>query len=457
MSQNSTPSSSSPSAVSADSTAAKEEIKVDSRTVNWVMTTNFAEGLPFMIVRIVSTVFYTDIGLRERYLGYLNILAGAWNLKFLWAPFVDIFSTKRRWIVALQAAIASLIMLVALICYTIPAEGDPTRYLAFIAIIFVGMAFLSATNDIAIDAYYLEGIPNKADQAAYSGFRILAYRLAMVFARSGLVALAAIMGSVLGGTNKYLPWVYAFAAGGLMMFALAIVHSLMLKDFYPKQTTTTAKEKLHAYGQAFASYLKQDRVALVIIFIIIYKIGDEILFSMVTPFLLREIGLTKGQLSWLGGFVGAAGTIIGAMIGGWWIKQWGLKRAIWPLTLLMNFNIWAYIWLAWAKPNPQTTSGITLIAVIHGYEQIAAGLGSTALTVFIMRTCNPNFRAAHYAIGSAIMSLCATLIGSFGGVIVENIGYLNLFIIAFFASIPSMLMLFVVPIQDDAPTIPTTK
>lgn len=416
----------------------------------WVMTTNFAEGLPFMIVRILSSVFFTDIGVKERYLGYLNFFGIPWNFKFLWSPIVDIFSTKRRWMVVIQGLISILTMAIAMICYSIPAEGDPSKFLLLISVIFVGMAFIAATNDISIDAYYLEGLRDKTSQAAYSGYRVMAYRLSMIFARSGLVALAAYVGNQLGGTNKYLPWAYAFAGGALVMILLSLFHQFFVSDFVTKQFgSSSAKEKMAAFGNAFTSYLQQDRVVLILAFIITYKVGDEILFSMVTPFLMRELGINKAQYSWIAGIVGAWCTVIGAMLGAWWIKKYGLKRAIWPLTLMMNVNMWAYIWLAWVKPNPNTNFGLSLIAIAHGYEQIAAGLGSAALTVFMMRTCKPDFKAAHYAIGSAIMSIPATFIGGFGGWIVESIGYLNLFILAFFASIPSMIMLTKLPIAEE--------
>jgi MFS transporter, PAT family, beta-lactamase induction signal transducer AmpG len=432
------------------------------QTTLWVNTTYFAEGLPYMIVRIISTVFFTDLGIKERYLGYLNFLAVPWNLKFLWSPLLDIFSTKRRWLITLQFLISLLTMAIAVTAFFLPSTGDTSRYVVFIVVIFVGMAFLSATNDIAIDAYYLEGLTDKGDQALYSGYRIMAYRIAMIFARSGLVALVAIIAAQMGikteqnpnpqGAIMALPWAYALAAGGLTMFLIALFHAIKLPQFERKRVVKEDEKKetiWNTFGRAFSTYLQQERIALVLAFIILYKIGDEILFSMTTPFLKRELGITNEQYAWVGGIVGAACVVLGAMVGGWWIKRQGLKKAIWPLTILMNFNIWAYIWLAYIKPDPKTTAGIAKIAFVHGYEQLAAGLGSAALLIYLLRTCKPDFKAAHYAIGSAIMTLGGTLFGGFGGQIVEKYGYLNLFILAFFASIPSMLLLFWVPLKDE--------
>jgi MFS transporter, PAT family, beta-lactamase induction signal transducer AmpG len=438
------------------------EKKKSFQTTLWVNTTYFAEGLPYMIVRIVSTVFFTDLGLKERYLGYLNFLAVPWNLKFLWAPLLDIFSTKRRWLITMQLLISLLTMSIAVTSFFLPMAGDASRYLVLIAVIFVGMAFLSATNDIAIDAYYLEGLTDKSDQALYSGYRIMAYRIAMIFARSVLVAMVAIIAARMGIKNEQnpnpqgimmsLPWAYGLGAGGLTMFLIAIFHAIKLPRFEQKRVLKAGEKKetlWSTFGRAFSTYLQQERIAVVLAFIILYKIGDEILFSMTTPFLKRELGITNDQYAWVGGIVGAAGLVLGAMVGGWWIKRQGLKKAIWPLTILMNFNMWAYIWLAYVKPDPKTTAGIAKIAFVHGYEQVAAGLGSAALLIFLLRTCKPDFKAAHYAIGSAIMTLGGTLFGGFGGQIVEKYGYLNLFILAFFASIPSMLLLFVVPLKEE--------
>jgi MFS transporter, PAT family, beta-lactamase induction signal transducer AmpG len=439
----------------------------------WVMTTNFAEGFPYMLVRILSTVYFTDIGVKERYLGYLNFLGIPWNFKFLWSPFIDIFSTRKRWMTIIQALIAMLTMAIALISYTIPMQGEISHYLVFISFIFIGMAFLAATNDIAIDAYYLEGLPDKSVQAAYVGYRMLAFRLSMIFARTGLVAFVDYLVFHIASNNKYphwvykmpflaspdkyRPWAYAFVAGSITMLLLSLFHGFALRN-YEAARKGDAKEKLHSYGRAFWVYLSQERAAMVLLFIILYKIGDEIIFSMVTPFLMRELAITKTQYAWVGGIVGAAGTIVGAMLGGYWIKRTGLKRAIWPLTILMNFNIWAYIWLAWAKPDPATQVGISMIAFVHGYEQFAAGLGSAALTVFMMRLCHAEFKAAHYAIGSAIMSIPSTLIGGFSGRLVEQMGYFNLFVLGFFATIPSMIMLYWLPIKDEADnTVTTTK
>ncbi len=177
------------------------------------------------------------------------------------------------------------------------------------------------------------------------------------------------------------------------------------------------------------------------------QLGDEMLFSMNTPFLMRELLVTKTQLSLIAGMVGSFSVIGGAMLGAWWIAKQGLRKAIWPITVFMNINILAYVLLAVLKPQATTFNGLALITCVHSYENIAAGLGNAALTVYLMTLCNREFKAAHYAVGTAVMSLGATVIGSFGGVLVEQIGYVWLFMISFLASVPSIVLLFWLPVE----------
>lgn len=421
------------------------------KTSLWVASTYFAEGLPYMIVRFMSSVFFTDMGVREALLGFINFLGIPWNLKFLWAPFLDIFGTKRGWMLKIQFLITALVFVIAIFA-GLHTNSNPGIILHLIAFLFVGLAFIAATNDISIDAYYLEGLTNKEDQAAYSGLRVMAYRIAVIYARSVLVAIAALAN-----------WFWGFGAGALTMLALFILHKLMLPKFEKDVVASEAKQShgiassasgllamtSKKFIESFASYLKQEKVALVLIFVATYKLGDEILFSMNTPFLMREMGLTKTQLAWLSGFVGSFAAIAGALLGAYWIKSVTLKKAIWPITILMNINILAYLALSEGRPSAATAAGITFIAAVHAYENIAAGLGTAALMVYLMRLCNPQFKAAHFAIGSAIMSLGSTLIGGFGGIIVEQFGYSNLFIFGFFATIPAMLLLFFIPMHED--------
>lgn len=429
-------------------------VKTDTKTLIWVNTTYFAEGLPYMVVRILSSLYFTQLGVREAYIGYLNYLGLPWNLKFLWAPLVDAWFSKKRWQVGLQALFGILTLALAGLSFAAGSATDGSMYLTIIASVFVVMAFIAATNDIAIDGFYMEAIPTREQQALLSGYRVLSYRLAMVFARSGLVGVVAFASARLTRGSVYYSWSLAFLITGIILCLIAALHATILPKLdraggVSKADRGRIASALRVFREGFLTFLEQPKVGVILTFIVLYKLGDELLFSMVTPFLVRELRITTEQYAWLAGIVGAAGTIVGAIIGGWWIKRVGLRKALWPLTLLMNLNLWLYVWLSIAKPDPATTPGISVIAAIHGVEQIAAGLGNAALLIFLLTTCSKEFRATHYAIGSAIMSIPGTLLGGAAGGFVESYGYTTLYVWAFIASIPGMCLIPFVPIREE--------
>lgn len=423
----------------------------------WVSSLYFAEGLPYMLVRYLFGVYLTDLGVKEAFLGFLNFLGIPWNFKFLWAPIADLWGNKRSWVLWAQSAVTALALvlgLLALLGPEVQLDGGAAQAVldgwalhASLACI-VALAFLAATHDITIDAFYMEAISDPGTQAAYTGVRVMTYRLAVVFAKSVLVALASWAG-----------WAISFWAGAGVMGLLLLFHSHHLPQV---QSNTALRRKaadaggrtgpltnsLAEYGRAFVSYVRQPRIAVILAFVITYKLGDEVLFSMNTPFLMRELGLTKDTMSWMAGLLGTAASIGGSLLSAWAIRRWGFRNAVWPLTLSMNLNIWAYVWLAWSLPDSGSTLGLTTIAVVHAYEQFAAGLGNAVLVVYIMRTCLPEFKAAHYAVATAISSLGGTFMGGFGGVVVEQTSYVTLFLIAFAASLPSMGLLFFLPHKD---------
>jgi PAT family beta-lactamase induction signal transducer AmpG len=424
-------------------------------TVAWVSTTYFAEGLPYMVVRWLSGIYATLIGLPETTISSMNLLGIPWNFKFLWAPLVDWLSTKRNWLIRVQFTITVLCGVLALLAHIGPKEPpagmkrvtwdmlaavtNPMTGLShktivvLILVVLALMAVAAATNDIAIDAFYMAGLPNKRDQAAYTGLRSGAYRVAMLFSKAALIGYAALS--------------YGFAIAAVVMGLLTLFHMIALPQFETRQQSERPPFGQHLRA-ALTSYLSQSKIAISLVFIVCYKLGDELLFAMNSTFLLREVKVTTEQFKFLSVWIATPTAIGGTMAGAWLIKRYGLRRVAWPLTLAMSLTIWAYVWLAWAKPNPADHYAFMQICVIHGYEQIAAGLGSAVLTIFLVYTCKAEFKAAHFAIGSAIMSIGGTTLGSASGFFVSRIGYTNLYIAAFIVSLPALALLPYVPLEQ---------
>jgi len=272
-------------------------------SVPWVATTYYGEGLPYSIVHQVSAELFTAFGASLAAVGYTSLYGLAWNFKFLWSPAVDVIGQKRAWVVGTQIALA-----LAMFALAMPAQhGD----LPTVAWLLIPVSILAATQDVAVDGFYLDALSDKR-QAALSGLRIGAYRIAMLVGKGGLVVLAGLAGG----------WKAAFFAAGAMMLLLGIGHALLL----PRPAKVVRSEKgAIAFWRAFVSFLKQPKVGLVLAFILTYRAGDALMFNQGTPF-LKDLGLSLTQRGIVSGTWGTLASVGGSMLGGYIISRWGLAR-----------------------------------------------------------------------------------------------------------------------------------
>lgn len=477
----------------------------------WCFSTYFAEGFPFSIIRSVSAVFFRDHGVSLEAVGMTTFFALPWILKFFWGPLVDEFATKKRWLLAMQAALAVLIGAAA---FLVPLPAAPR----LIAILFFAGAFVAATHDIAIDGYYLTAL-DKVGQTKFLGYRVMAYRVAMLFGTGVIVTI---------GTS--FSWTAAFLCAGLLLGLLAAYHSLFLPEceterrpfgqmlplfarsrvllsaaliaaiiagFYlffnsalfhgweqaapflkelnfsravglglllalaliaasrKRLAALLTKKPESFYGRAFLTFMDQEKIGLILAFIILVRSGEFMASAMTSPFMI-DLGI-KRHYGWIAGGVGLPASIVGALVGGWMISRYGLKRVIWPFLLAQNLTnvvysllargLSAYLTLNTSAAHPvfMGAGNLALTACVHGLEQLGSGLGLAVLTTYLMRICKSEFKAAHFAIGSGLMSLGGIVAGVGSGFIASWLGYSGMFFICFLISIPSMLLLFWVP------------
>ncbi len=477
----------------------------------WCFSTYFAEGFPYSMIRSVSAVFFRDRGVSLEGVGLTTLFGLPWILKFFWGPLVDEFASKRRWLLAMQWALAALIGAAAFLA---PLPAAPR----LVAILFFAGAFVAATHDIAIDGYYLAAL-DKEGQTRFLGYRIMAYRMAMLTGTGVIVTV---------GTN--LSWPLAFLLAGLLLALLAAFHSLLLPEPESERRPFAAmlgllarpralasaglaaalvaalyflfKSPLYAgwkqswpllgelsfaravglglllalallaafrsrlaafltrdpdsfYGRAFLTFMEQEKIGLVLAFVILARSGEFMVSSMASAFAV-DLGI-KEHYGWIAGGVGLPASIAGALIGGWAIARLGLKRVIWPFLLAQNLTNVAYMALAGglapylalntgaAVPRFIGAGNLVLAAGVHGFDQFASGLGTAVLTTFLMRICKMEFKAAHFAIGSGLMSLGGIVAGVGSGFVASWLGYSGMFLISFIISIPGMVLLFWVP------------
>ncbi|MBU2831661.1 MFS transporter [Acidithiobacillus ferriphilus] len=398
------------------------------KTFNWIASTYYAEGLPYSLVQQVSVQFFTYAGASLQIIGLLSFFGLPWNLKLFWSPLIDLFANKKRWLIMMEIILGAV---TALLVW--PAQ-DLNLDLA--TKIFVLMAFMSATHDMSVDGYYIQ-ILNPSDQAAFSGIRVAAYRVAMLVGNGALVILAA-----------WVSWTACFLAAAAMMWGLAAFHKHILPP--PLVATSHQGQRWRAVREAFSTYIQQPEIVWALAFILLFRAGDAMMFAMVAPF-LNHLGyglMTRGILT---GTVGTVTGIGGALLGGFIISRRGLRSALFPLTFIQSLAIPAYAWLAWATPS------VWWVGVTVAFEQLAAGLGTAVLMVFLMQRCQGNYQATHFAIGSALMSVAATVVGGFSGFLAARVGFVEFFLLAFVAALPSLWLALRMPIalfKDHQKSIP---
>ena len=397
----------------------------------YIPTLYLAEGLPYALVNMMSAVFFKTLGASNEFIGLTSLLYIPWTIKGLWSPLIDIYGTKRSWIVSAELALAILIALVALGCLS------PCIVVAALAG-FTLIAFASATQDAAIDGFYLDALGTE-DQAFYVGIRNAFYKLAWLIGSGALVWLAGRVGELVGIATG---WSLAFAVCAGFFVVVAAFHGWYLPQPARHAHASAGTGLTPAlFLKVFSSYFQQPGIAVIVIYILIFRLGDALMLKMAQPFLLDEA--TRGGLAisteHVGIIYGTAGTIAllsGGILGSWLIARGGLRRWLWPTALIQNSAILLYWLLALYEP------ALIWVAAVNALEQFSYGLGVAAYTVLLLGTVRAEFKSAHYAITTGLMALGMMLPGAASGFLCARLGYPSFFLVSFLAAIPGMITIF---------------
>jgi len=400
----------------------------------FVPTLYFAEGVPYVLVNTVSVILYKRLGVANHTITFwTSLLYLPWVVKMLWGPIVDTRGTKRTWILITQ-----LLMTVALagLAVTLGLPG----YFAITLGVFTLAAFISATHDIAADGFYLHAL-NERQQAYFVGVRTLFYRAAMIFGSGLLVTFAGKLEQSTGAVPR--AWSMTFLLGAAIYGLLCLYHRFIL-PWPPSDAAGLRRGVGVPWGRIFVEWFSQPRVAAIVAFILLYRLGEAMLLKLAAPFMLDShaeggLGFTTAQVGMAYGTVGLSSLIVGGILGGWLIGRFGLRRMLWPLALCLNVPHAAYLYMAHAQPGPALA--YPLVAV----EQLGYGLGTTAFMVVLMRVSRGEHRTSHYAIATGLMALGMMLPGMVSGSIEEAVGYRTFFLLVLLLGIPSLLTLLLLP------------
>ncbi|PLC50476.1 MFS transporter [Pollutimonas subterranea] len=384
-----------------------------------LLVLGFASGLPLALTGGTLQAWATLSGVSLQNIGFLTLIGTAYTLKFLWAPLVDRYAPpmlgrRRSWIFVTQILLGAVIASMGFY--------SPSDNLMILALLAVLVAFLSATQDIAFDAYSTD-VLRKEERAAGAAVKVLGYRLAMIV--SGGLALV-LADQWLGWGNTY------FAMGALM--ALCALATLLAPE--PEVIARAPRTLAIAVVEPMLEFFKRPGALSILLLIVLYKLGDAFAGALSTTFLLRGAGFTGTEVGAVNKAFGLAATIVGALAGGALMARLGLYRSLMLFGLLQALSNFGYWVLAVTPPH------IYSMALVVGVENLCGGLGTAAFVALLMALCKQEFSATQFALLSALSAVGRTyLAGPLTPPLVESIGWPGFFVITVLIGLPGLILL----------------
>lgn len=424
--------------------------------ISWVPTLYFAMGMPFVVLNMVCTLMFKGLDVSDAQIAFwTSIIMFPWTLKPLWSPLLEIYKTKKFFVIFTQIATGCIFGLVALALHL------PNFFAVCIALLAI-IAFSGATHDVAADGVYMASL-SKDDQARYIGWQGAFYNIAKIAATGGLVYLAGMLietytGDVTGlspaaaaaakHNGSVMAWTVIMAVIGGIMVVLGIYNA----KFVPSEVNNDAeerpgfKETMVELCNVFVDLFRKRHILYYIFFIILYRFAEGFVMKIVPLFLKADradqgLGLSEKEIGLCYGTFGAAAFVIGSILAGYYVAHRGLQKSLFSLCCVFNLPFVAYTLLAVYQPESLVLIGGGIVLEYFGY-----GFGFVGLTLFMMQQIAPGkHQMAHYAFASGIMNLGVMLPGMLSGYVSDWLGYRHFFIFVLFCTIPAFLITWFVP------------
>lgn len=424
--------------------------------ISWVPTLYFAMGMPFVVLNMVCTLMFKGLDVSDAQIAlWTSIIMFPWTLKPLWSPLLEIYKTKKFFVIFTQIATGCIFGLVALALHL------PNFFAVCIALLAI-IAFSGATHDVAADGVYMASL-SKDDQARYIGWQGAFYNIAKIAATGGLVYLAGMLIEAYTGDVTGLSAAAAAAAkhnGSVMAWTIimAVIGGIMVllglynAKFVPSEVKKDAeerpgfKETMVELGNVFVDLFRKRHILYYIFFIILYRFAEGFVMKIVPLFLKADraqqgLGLSEKEIGLCYGTFGAAAFVIGSVLAGYYVAHRGLQKSLFSLCCVFNLPFVAYTLLAVYQPESLVLIGGGIVLEYFGY-----GFGFVGLTLFMMQQIAPGkHQMAHYAFASGIMNLGVMLPGMLSGYVSDWLGYRHFFIFVLFCTIPAFLITWFVP------------
>lgn len=389
--------------------------------------TGFASGLPlYFLLNLVPAWLRTE-GISLKAIGAFALIQFPYTWKFLWAPALDryvvpVLGRRRGWILITQVA---LFVLVARLGALSP--GADLEWIVYAA---TAIAFFSATQDIALDAYRRE-LLRDTELGLGNAVHVNAYRIAGLVPGSLSLILA-----------DHLPWSTVFVVTACFMLP-GMVMALAVAE--PPATGQAPRTLRDAVVDPFREFWGRQgwRGALLVLgFVSLYKLGDSMCTALATPFYL-DMGYSKSDIGLIAKNAGLWPSVVGGLLGGLWMVKLGINRGLWIFGVVQVVTILGFVWLAHIGPFP--TIGAferTALAVVIGGEALGVGLGTAAFVAFIARTTHPSYTATQFALFTGLAAAPRTFVNATTGWLVEQMGWFGFFWLCVVLALPGMALLW---------------
>ena len=406
--------------------------------VLWVPTLYLAEGIPFFAVSLIASIFYKRMGVRDDINAlYTSWLLLPWSLKPLWSPLLEVFRTKRFFVVLFELLGGLSLLLVALSVHL-------PQYFGLTLGLFLMVAICSSTHDIAADGLYIASLTAK-QQAAYAGWQGGFYNVARFLSQGGLLILAGYL-ELRSGVPR--AWMVIFTAMGAMVAALGIWHARVLPQTEPARDAGTPREMIQTFRDVVATFFRKPHIWIFLAFIFLYRFGEGQALKIGPLFLLagRDAGGLGLSTDRVGIFnaVATVAFIAGSVLGGYFTSWLGLRRSLLALACAMNFRLIAWVYLSTVRPGNSVAIGAAL-----GLDALGYGFGFVGVILLMMQEIAPGkYQTAHYAFATALMNLGLIAPGLLSGKVELWLGYRVFFIWALASALPAVALARFLPLMN---------
>ena len=379
----------------------------------------FSSGLPLFILYNLLSAWLKSEGVDLRAIGLFALVGIPYTWKFIWAPVMDRFTLpflgrRRGWMIATQVLVMFAVMLMG--------QFNPSRDIWVVVVLAAVVAFFSASQDIVVDAHRREWL-TEDQMGSGTALFVNAYKLSTL-----------VPGSLSLILSDLITWDWVFFITGLFMLPGILTTLWVAEPNLYGPAPKTLKEAVVDPFKEFMGRRGLRHAGLILGFIFLYKLGDSMATALATPFYI-ELGFSRTEIGLVAKNAGLWASILGGILGAYWMLKTGVNRALWLFGLLQALAILGFAILA------KTGADLWVLGWVIGFEALSVGLGTAAFTSYIALETNPRYTATQFALFTSLSAVPRTFINAITGYIVASTGWFNFFILCFILAIPGLLLL----------------